>query len=140
MGQPCPCQDHPSKASSSPETTFGKEHPAKLRIYAGLFTQHSAGKKALLGEEATEQSISMAGMPVYSRYATFGKKIKKIPFEVRSPAKNIAMSLAIYPYPFSVNKESVYTKNKRFFFLSDLAILLQAKLQLKQEHRTGPLL
>lgn len=45
------------------------------------------------------------------------KRYKKIPFELRSPAKNIAMSLAIYPYPFSVNKESIYTKNN-FFFLN----------------------
>jgi len=77
LGQAFPCQDHPSEASSSPERTSGKEDPAKLSIYAGLFTQYSAGKKALLGEEATEQSIGMVGMPVYSRYATFGKKIQK---------------------------------------------------------------
>lgn len=67
----------PSEASSSPETTSGKKHPAKLRMSTGLFTQYSAGKKVLVGKEATEQSIGMAGMPVYSRYATFGKKIQK---------------------------------------------------------------
>lgn len=34
----------------------------------------------------------------------------------------------------------MYIPKTKDFFLSDLAILLQAKLQLKQEHRTGPLL
>lgn len=43
------------------------------------------------------------------------KRYKKIPFEVRSPAKNTAMSLATYPYPFSVNK--VYILKTNDFFI-----------------------
>lgn len=36
---------------------------------------HSTARKASLAwEEANTQSISLVGMPVYSRYATFGKK------------------------------------------------------------------
>jgi len=59
------------------------------------------------------------------------KRYKKIPFEVRNPAKNTATSLAIYPYPFFCKQRKVYIPKIKDFFLSDLAILLQAKLQLK---------
>lgn len=58
-----------------------------MGLYRDLFPQNTAGKKALLVEETTEQSIGMAETRVYSRYATSGKEMQKIPFEVRSLAK-----------------------------------------------------
>lgn len=48
-----------------------------MGIYPDLFTWNSAGKKALLVEETTEQSISMVETRVYSRYATSGKEMQK---------------------------------------------------------------
>lgn len=96
-------------------------------------------RKLFLGRKEPNKASAWLECLFTADMQLLAKRNKKIPFEVRSLAKNTAMSLATYPYPFFCKQRKyIYQKQMIFFFYLILQSYCRQNSSLNKSTELGP--